>query len=47
MITGKKTLWDFQECRKFLDPSTVGGVGSIGSSTRKRQKKVMNSMSAV
>lgn len=41
-ITGKKTLRDFQECRRFLDPSTVEGLGSIGSSTafRKRQKKV-------
>ena len=39
---GKKTLRDFQECRKFLDPTTVDGQGSIASSTayRKRQRKV-------
>ncbi|CAL5226878.1 g9751 [Coccomyxa viridis] len=38
---GKKTLRDFQECRKFLDPSAVDERGSIGSSTayRKRHKK--------
>ena len=42
LSAGKKTLRDFQECRKFLDPATVDGQGSIASSTayRKRQRKV-------